>query len=84
MIVRMASGNSTKSRRELGGRSLVVQGGEIGLTTRAGNFQSYTNFSMEIEHGVSSPKDLPTMFGYVYCVKTSSGIQRFVSFILIV
>ena len=66
-----------KDRREQSlHRSLVVQGGEIGTVTH-GHFQSYTNFSMEINfHAVSSPKGAKSLFGYVYSVKTSLGIQR--------
>ena len=41
--------------------SLVVQGGEISTVTYR-HFQRYTNFSMEIVHAVSSPKDIkPTL-----------------------
>lgn len=59
-------------------KCLVVQGGEIGVTNR-GVFQSHTNFSMEIAHAVTSSEGAPCLFGYVYIVKSSSGIQRYVS-----
>ena len=72
----MASQKKKDRREQTLQRSLVVQGGEIGTVTY-GHFQSYTNFSMEIVHAVSSPKDVrPTLFGYVYAVKTSSGLHR--------
>ncbi len=67
---------ASKSKR------LIVQGGEIGLFGRqhsggAGNFESFTNFSMEISYAVSSPKGVqPCLFGYVFCVATTTGTTR--------
>lgn len=63
-------------RKERTQRSLIVKDSEIRLVTHE-EFQSYTNFSMDIVHAVSSPKDVqPTKFGYIYTIKTSSGQQR--------
>ena len=66
-----------KDRREQSlHRSLVVQGGEIGTVTH-GHFQSYTNFSMEIVHAVSSPKGAKSLFGYVYsCSQDIFGASK--------
>ena len=70
-----ASCRQGKSSGKRQSRSLVVQGGEIGMVIN-GSFQSYTNFSMpEIVHSVRSPEGAPSLFGYVYSIKTSSGIQ---------
>lgn len=69
---------STKSngRSSTNARGLVVKDFEIGTLSNK-QFQSYTNFSMEIAHAVSSPKGCkPTLFGYVYCIKSSSGQHR--------
>lgn len=73
-----ASCRQGKSSGKRQSRSLVVQGGEIGMVIN-GSFQSYTNFSMEIVHSVRSPEGAPSLFGYVYSIKTSSGIQRYYS-----
>lgn len=55
-------------------RSLVVQGGKIGTVTYTAASRVRPTFQWRsIVHVVSSPKDVrPTLFGYVYSVKTSS------------
>ena len=60
-------------------KAVVVQGGEIGILA-GGRFVSYTNFSVEIVHAVTSPKDACiSLSGFVYFVKTSDGVGRYVN-----
>ena len=57
-------------------QSLVARGCEIGTVTTE-IFRTTPTFSMGIVHAVSSPNGAkPTLFGYIYSVKTSSGHQR--------
>ena len=57
-------------------RTLVVEGGEIGIIT-GGEFQSYTNFSMEVVCAVKSPDDVSLpMFGFVYRIRRSTDGER--------
>ena len=76
----MALQKQRQPRQRLGSRTLVVEGGEIGMVT-SGDFQSYTNFSMEIVHAVRSPDHATLiLFGFVYRIRRSTdGEQRLVS-----
>lgn len=65
--------------RKKGGKSLVVRDGEIGIVNSSGTFHSYTNFCMEIVNAVRSPDGAPSLYGYVYNIQTTSGVQKYVS-----
>ena len=70
-----ASCRQGKSSGKRQSRSLVVQGGEIGMVIN-GSFQSYTNFSMpEIVHSVRSPEGAPSLFGYVYTASLATPLR---------
>lgn len=59
-------------------RSLVVQNGEIGVM-KEGEFQGYTNFTMEVVHAVKSPSvctRFPALYGFVYSIKSTDDVIR--------
>ena len=57
-------------------KTVVVQDGEIGILC-GGRFISYTNFSAEVVHAVTSTRDASiSLSGFVYFVKTSDGYGR--------
>ena len=65
-----------RQKKRLGSRSLVFEGGKIGLVT-GGDFRSYTNFSMEVVHAVKAPDNAPVLlFGFVYRVRRSANGKR--------
>ena len=76
----MALQKQRQPRQWLGSWTLVVEGGEIGMVT-SGDFQSYTNFFMEIVHTVRSPDHATLiLFGFVYHIRRSTdGEQRLVA-----
>ena len=70
------SSQKNQRKKERTQRNLVVKDNEIGLVSH-GEFQAFTNFSIDIVHAVSSPKGAqPTMFGYIYAIQSSSGQRR--------
>ena len=57
-------------------KGLVVQDGEIGVI-RGGEFESHTNFTIEILHAVRSPEKAPLrMLGFVYKIRSTDGVER--------
>ena len=75
------STNSTPVRNQRSGgsrRMLVVQDGEIGMVKNR-EFQSYTNFTVEVRYAVRSPEQLSessTCFGFVYEIRANNGMKR--------
>ena len=66
-----APGKSKSGKKRT--RELIVRDGSVGILKEGGLFQPYTNFCVEVFHAVKSPAGAPTLFGYVYTVRTTGG-----------
>ena len=57
-------------------KGLIVQDSEIGVI-RGGEFESHTNFTVEILHAIRSPEKAPLrMLGFAFMIKSTDGVQR--------
>ena len=75
-IITMEARITKPKEKESRDKRVVTKDGEIGIL-KNGTFQSYTNFSMEVVHAVRSPPGASvTLFGHVYLIKSSDGLER--------
>ena len=70
-----------ESRPRKTNSSLIVHDGEIGIMTPGRSFQSHTNFCIEVVHAVQSPKNLAPLFGFVFLVRSTNRVERWVVYL---
>ena len=85
MAGRTTADESPLSRRQsVHTQTLASRNGEIGLVYRSNaggsgqyeEFVSFTNFTFEVKYAVKSPEGMPPLFGFVYTVKTTDGLEK--------